>query len=186
MITREIEVHPTVAELAAEFAGLSSEDQVDFLIAVRRHFDSWEPHSRDMQFLWIGEQMRAAGPFVCDFVTRLAESALPISDDGATSNSTPKGRRSPESPRRASGCSGNRGEPATIRRPGEEDVSHYPRDTINEAAYRAYCAAVQTRGHTPLRWDELSAKRRRSWRAAARAVLGFKDALQATSEGSEK
>ena len=56
-----------------------------------------------------------------------------------------------------------------------------PRDPINEAAYRAYCASVQTRGRQPEEWDHLSARRRRAWRAAARAVLGFRDALDPCS-----
>lgn len=47
------------------------------------------------------------------------------------------------------------------------------RDHINEIAYRAYCAAVEARGHRPEEWAALGSRRRRSWRAAVRAVLQF-------------
>jgi hypothetical protein len=77
MIKREIEVRPTVPELAKEFAGLSADDQVSFFIEVRKRFDSWQPHARDLQFAWIGDQMRASGHFVCDFINRLAGETVP-------------------------------------------------------------------------------------------------------------
>ncbi len=69
---REIEIKPTVQELADEFAVLPSDKQVDFLVAVVRHFRSWGSYRSERQMLDIGSEMRQAGPFVTDFVRALA------------------------------------------------------------------------------------------------------------------
>jgi ribosome modulation factor len=60
------------------------------------------------------------------------------------------------------------------------------RDPLNEAAYRAYRASVLVRGRDPEEWHGMSARRRRSWRAAAKAVLDFLEEGRTSSAQGEE
>jgi hypothetical protein len=76
---REIEVTPTVEELAGAFAELGSREQGLFFVLVDAFFRAWGPYERDNQILSVGEALTEhASTSAVELVRGIADAASPI------------------------------------------------------------------------------------------------------------
>ena len=60
-LTVTVDVSMTVEQLAGLFVDLDDDSQAKFFVEVARLMQSWKPHERDMQLLYIGRHLRDCG-----------------------------------------------------------------------------------------------------------------------------